>query len=244
MPKKVCYEDLTGKKFGKLNVLEFSHKVKKVRYWKCKCDCGNEKVINGFHLKRGKINSCGCLIKEATRKMGLANKTHGLKHNILYKLWGSIKSRCNNENTENYKMYGARGIKMCEEWSNDPLAFYNWAMNNGYKKGLQIDRIDNYKGYSPDNCRFVTCKENCNNKRNNAKIEKRNCINCDGVFNYKLFNYKKPTRFLGLFCCQNCRYEFYRKKGFNPNTPIEKVLNEDEKCKLQTIICKKESIGK
>ena len=95
------------------------------------------------------------------------NVRHGLykDHKELFNLWQTMKSRCENPKRENYERYGARGIKVCEEW-HEAKNFVEWALNNGYKKGLQLDRIDNNKGYSPENCRFVTATENSRNRRN------------------------------------------------------------------------------
>jgi hypothetical protein len=95
------------------------------------------------------------------------NVRHGLykDNRELFNIWQTMRTRCENPNRENYKRYGARGITVCEEW-NEAKNFVEWALNNGYKKGLQLDRIDNNKGYSPDNCRFVTATENSRNRRN------------------------------------------------------------------------------
>lgn len=94
-------------------------------------------------------------------------KRHGLykEHKNLFVLWQTMKTRCENPERENFERYGARGISVCEEW-HEAKSFVVWALNNGYKKGLQLDRIDNNKGYSPENCRFVTAKENNRNRRN------------------------------------------------------------------------------
>lgn len=95
------------------------------------------------------------------------NPKHGLyrEHKDLFNLWQTMKTRCENPTRDNYERYGARGISVCEEWQ-EAKNFVEWALSNGYKKGLQLDRIDNNKGYSPDNCRFVTPKENSRNRRN------------------------------------------------------------------------------
>lgn len=96
---------------------------------------------------------------------------HGLykKYPQLFNLYQTIKTRCTNPKRYNYKNYGGRGITLCDEWK-EAKNFILWALSNGYKKGLQIDRIDNNKGYSPSNCRFVTNKENSNNRRNKKRI--------------------------------------------------------------------------
>lgn len=104
------------------------------------------------------------------------NFKHGayMRNKRLYGIWSTMKHRCENPKREKYKDYGARGISVCDEWK-DPNRFIDWAMGNGYSNGLQIDRIDNNKGYSPDNCRWVTPKENSRNRRNTV------CITVNGV---------------------------------------------------------------
>ena len=117
------------------------------------CDCGNEKDIVMSDVNRGHTRSCGCLHLEKKPK-------HGLRHTSIYKVWCGINTRCYNKNVEQYKDYGGRGILICDEWKN-PLVFCNWAIENGYKKGLEIDRINNDGNYEPSNCQFITHKENC-----------------------------------------------------------------------------------
>ena len=94
-------------------------------------------------------------------------KTHGMENSRIYRVWCSMKSRCYNENNPSFPHYGGRGIVLCNDWKNDFVAFNQWAMNNGYQDGLTIDRIDNNKGYFPENCRWVTQKiQNRNYSRN------------------------------------------------------------------------------
>src|SRR5574344_98131 len=158
-------EDLTGKRYGKLVAIKYVCKVQDNRNaWLCKCDCGNEKVISEHNLKRGNTTSCGCygnLCRTERAKHRLVNKR-------VYRVWSNMKSRCSNPKATQYKWYGGRGISFASEWS-DFTCFYNWAMNNGYSDDLELDRKDNEKDYSPSNCRFVTHKENCNNRRSNRK---------------------------------------------------------------------------
>lgn len=99
-------------------------------------------------------------------------KSHSYSQERLHNVWRGMKERCNNPKNVSYKNYGARGIKVCPEWENDYENFKKWSFDNGYKEGLQIDRIDNNKGYSPENCRWVTRTDNLRNKGNNVLITK------------------------------------------------------------------------
>lgn len=160
--------DITGNTYGRLKVLKRSENRGKTPMWLCKCECGNETIVDGFCLRHGITKSCGCLQKEVASNL---NKTHHqAKRTKLYNTWCNMKQRCLNPNNPGYKDYGGRGIDICEIWKNDYMEFYNWAISNGYKDGLYLDRIDNDKGYSPNNCRWVTNKENCNNMRKNHLV--------------------------------------------------------------------------
>lgn len=97
---------------------------------------------------------------------------HGLYHTTLYKVWLTMKQRCDNPKSRGYKWYGEKGVKVCEEWQSVEK-FYKWAIQSGYKAGLTLDRIDNSKGYSPNNCRWITMSEQQSNKGNNHFIEYR-----------------------------------------------------------------------
>lgn len=174
-----AFIDLTGQKFGRLTVISlYSRATKKPPQqtkWLCKCDCGNEKIASREGLIKGKTNSCGCLRKEITAKR---RRIHSKTRTRLYKVWISMKARCNNPNNKRYSSYGGRGITICDEWLHDFQAFYDWATANGYDETANfgqctIDRIDNDKGYSPDNCRWVTMAEQNKNKRadNGYKIK-------------------------------------------------------------------------
>lgn len=149
-----------GKRFGKLvSVKEVDPYIlpsgQKNRVVLCKCDCGNTKKVRLLHWKRGLTKSCGCLKKVMN---GKSNTDIGL-------LLKGMKSRVAPYHSERH-LYYDKGIKICDEWLNNFDSFENWCVNNGYKKGLHIDRIDSNKGYNPNNCRFVTPKENANNRCN------------------------------------------------------------------------------
>lgn len=131
----------------------------------CKCDCGNITYIYPYFFINNEIKSCGC-IKHNTPY----NATHKLSRTNLYHIWETMRLRCNSPKNHKYYMYGARGIKVCDEWNNDYLKFREWALNNGYSKGLSLDRIDNNSNYSPDNCRWTTRKQQQRNTRRNVYI--------------------------------------------------------------------------
>ena len=133
-----------------------------------KCDCGSINEYDYFGVKTGHTKRC----LSCSRKIGSENrKTHGKVDHPLYRKWRDMKNRCYNSKVDRYKNYGARGIGLCDEWKNDFGAFYNWAIKNGWKKHLQIDRKNNDENYSPGNCRFVTQIENGFNKTNTYYVE-------------------------------------------------------------------------
>lgn len=157
-----------GDIFGRLTVIEkdaekSGHDV----FWKCRCKCGNIVSIRSSHLANDKTKSCGCYRVEKTIKR---HKTHGHCGESIHNVWMEMGNRCNNVNCKAYKDYGGRGIKVCDEWLSSFENFYEWAIANGYKKGLTIDRIDNNGNYEPDNCRWITHRENCWNRRNTLYI--------------------------------------------------------------------------
>lgn len=170
-------EDIINKRFGKLTVVRFLGKKEiknKSRYfYECKCDCGNIVIRERTNLNSNRMCSCGCYRK-------IQNKKHGLwsYDNKLYAVWQTMKARCLRKTNEKYKDYGGRGITICDEWKNDFVAFNNWALANGYKEGLSIDRIDNNGNYEPCNCRWITNAEQARNKRNNVFIEFNNETHC------------------------------------------------------------------
>lgn len=162
--------DLTGQQFGKLKVLGrapdyVSSNGRRKIMWHCVCDCGNEDVVvRGEDLRSGHTKTCGCSW----------GQLHGKSHEKIYKTWKSMKERCENPNTKSYKIYGAEGKRVCDEWLHDFQAFHDWAMANGYEEGLTIERIDGTKGYSPDNCTWATKTEQMNNIRNNKHLTYNN----------------------------------------------------------------------
>ena len=169
-------QDLTGQRFGRLVVKKFDCLKNGSYYWICKCDCGNEKSIGSCHFKYGKTSSCGCYNREIVSKR---STKHHLTKTRLFKVWRGMIDRCYYKSQKYYKHYGGRGITICDEWKNNFISFYNWAIKNGYdsqaKRGqCTIDRIDNDKGYYPENCRWVDIKTQLNNTSVTKRIFYKN----------------------------------------------------------------------
>lgn len=165
--------DLTGRKFGRLEVIEYAGKNhRNEAVWRCKCDCGKIVDVRSEPLRTGHTKSCGCYRSELDKaKIGKPFVYKHLQRNTrLYSTWCNMKSRCNNKNNTYFSYYGGRGIFVCKEWNDDFSAFAEWAQNNGYSDDLTIDRIDTNGNYEPSNCRFVDMKVQGNNKRNNRII--------------------------------------------------------------------------
>ena len=161
--------DLTGQRYGRLVVLEpTSDRYGNAVVWKCKCDCGNIAYYSVNTLHSGRVVSCGCYNKE---KAKFSNYKHGMCYKNVYRRWCGIKARCYNKNNICYPLYGGRGITMCDEWKNDPEAFCNWALENGYKRYLSIDRIDVNGNYEPSNCRWVSKYQQDINRRDTRYID-------------------------------------------------------------------------
>lgn len=166
------HDGVIGKKFGLLKPLWlvdakpviYSNGAKYTKkHYFCECECGNVVIYEARSLKRGRCPSCGCL-------RGCINRTHGNTKTRLYSIWCNIKTRCCNKRTPKYKNYGGRGITICEEWQKSFQAFYDWAILNGYKDSLSIDRINNNKGYCPQNCRWTDAKTQSRNRTDNNKF--------------------------------------------------------------------------
>lgn len=156
-------KDLTGQRYGRLVVIcrEGSTDTGRAT-WLCKCDCGTVSVKIGKLLVNGHCKSCGCgeyenRVKNCT--------SHKLSNTRLYNIWCGMKQRCYYTKHKDYHNYGGRGIVICDSWKDDFLSFYGWALRNGYNDDLTIDRIDSDGNYSPDNCRWVTAKDQARNTR-------------------------------------------------------------------------------
>ena len=165
---------LEGKQFGRLTVVKRvgSDISKKNAIWECKCECGNTTLVPTCHLTSKHTQSCGCLKKETVND-GQFKTKHGQSHKRPYRIWANMKSRCLNPKNKKYNIYGGRGIFVCDEWKNSFQAFYDWAMANGYKNDLTLDRIDGDGNYEPSNCRWATFSEQ-NKNRKSWKKSKEN----------------------------------------------------------------------
>lgn len=211
---KVCghgcmyMHDLTGKVFYNWTVIEPKKFESQPRTrWLCKCKCGNESYIDSHTLTKGLSKSCGCLGVQNKKKFRYpTNKT-----------LTAMKSRCYNETNVRYKQYGGRGIKVCDEWldvKNGFKNFYEWSLQNGWKEGLTIERIDINKGYCPENCKWIPLFEQASNTSRNRFI----------TYNGKTLTLSQWARELGI-SVKNLSNRIYKgwsiEKAFN--TPIKKI---------------------
>jgi hypothetical protein len=207
--------DLTGKKFGRLAVIqkENSEKGKSVK-WLCQCECGNFVSVQGGSLKAGKTKSCGCYNREVATKLCKERSTHNLSRTPFYIAWLNMKARCENTNKKEYKHYGGRGIKVCDKWKNFEIFYED--MYSSYKRGLTLDRIDVNGNYCKENCRWITIQEQSNNKRSNI-----------------MFTIEEHTDNLKNLCTiYNINY--YTAYGrLLKGLPIERVLKDKLQCGIK-----------
>ena len=183
------FTDLVGKQFGRLTVKKLVGKTKNgMKLWECECSCGKTTIQPTNQLNGGHTKSCGCYSRDVARERFT---THGLRKTQIYKTWAGIKDRTNPNNHNCKDNYRKLGITMCDEWRDNFMAFYNWAIANGYKEEklsngrnkYEIDRIDTYGNYCPENCRWITQKEQMNNQTTN-----------------KFITYKDRTQTLAQWC--------------------------------------------
>lgn len=170
--KNLSKINLEGKVVGMLKVINRVPETKSL--WNCECKCGNKIQLHASRIIDPKRKSCGCILRENHRKFGEKNITHGMTNTKLYKTYRSMLDRCYNSKIKNYKDYGGRGIKVCDEWVQSFENFQKWAMNNGYSESKDrlsqsLDRIDVNGDYEPSNCRWANPKTQTMNKRNTYK---------------------------------------------------------------------------
>ena len=161
--------NLIGKRFGRLTVIDFAEDYvppsnHHVAQWKCRCDCGNEIIVAQNHLRNNHTKSCGCLQKNTVSEK---SKKHGMSKTRHHTIWKSMLSRCKTKTGGSYQNYGGRGINVCQEWADDFMNFYCWAIDSGYAENLYLERKNNNGNYCPENCAWITYKEQQRNKRNN-----------------------------------------------------------------------------
>ena len=158
---------MIGKIFGRLNVIAYAGKDKWGKnLWLCICSCGEDRILGQSILKTGNTKSCGCLKVDLIKK----NAKYPVTDKRLYGAWYNMCARCYDENNKAYVNYGGRGIQVCPEWKDDYSNFLKWALANGYKSSLTIERIDVNGDYEPGNCAWVTRKDQANNRRNNRIV--------------------------------------------------------------------------
>lgn len=193
-------QDNVGKRFGKIYTKEIiREKWKKPKYL-CVCDCGKEKLIDSGSVKRG-ADSCGCF---TSQKITNSNRVHGMSRTKIHSIWKAMKQRCLNPKNQRYKDYGGRGISICDRW----LDFQNFYEDVGdYPIGMTLDRRNNDKGYSPENCRWITYRDNNNNTRRSVYVE-----------------YKGETKTLSQWCTLLGLNNNAMKTRLNYNWDIERAF--------------------
>lgn len=215
MNKKI--KDITGQRFGSLVAKEYSHSKNRLAYWKYQCDCGNTHIarantISYEYKKKNdpQLPSCGCVELTRKTKHGYrkVNNTHP-----AYKAYRAILTRCYNINNKHYQWYGAQGVTICDEWKNNPQAFVEWSINNGWSKGLHIDKdiLCKAKGiyphiYSPETCQWVIPQVNVSHATNrtnygkhpNIKLTQNQVDEIIALYNNKSFNGIELAKLYGV----------------------------------------------
>lgn len=159
--------EMQGRRFGRLTVLSRGPQANKDIKWLCRCECGTEKLVHGTALRRQMTISCGCHRKERMTKHGHASDG---KRNPAYGIWSAMKDRCFNPSNPEYSAYGGRGIVVCDAWRRSFTRFLD-DMGERPSRGHSIDRINNDRGYEPQNCRWATRQEQDRNRRNVRLVE-------------------------------------------------------------------------
>jgi hypothetical protein len=160
--KRIENINMIGVRYNRLVVSSLKFRENNTTFVMANCDCGKEIKVGFAKLKNGHTKGCGCV--------SIGKRTHYKSKHPLYRVWDAIRYRCNNKNASNYMRYGGRGIYICDEWNNDFKKFYDWAVYNNWNNKMQVNRIDNNRGYSPENCNLVNPKENAMNRRSNRYV--------------------------------------------------------------------------
>lgn len=184
--------NLIGQKFGHLTVISEAEKSGKHYRWHCLCDCGKTSIVTTTHLRSGHTKQCSDCGKKSG---GMKRAIHGMRGTRIYKIYAKMIERCTNKNAIGFKNYGGRGISVCKDWINNFKAFHNWAIANGYREDLTIDRIDNNGNYEPSNCRWVTRKQQAKNRRTTIFVNGE-CLKdvCNKLgIKYKMVHYRIKT---------------------------------------------------
>lgn len=206
------YKDITGQKFNRLTALRYVGMNKdKHALWECVCDCGNVVVVQGSNLRSGNTKSCGCYnIDRIKERNHILKRKHGETNTKLFHVWAGMLTRCNNPNAINYCDYGAKGIRVCDEWANDFTKFRDWAYANGYREDLTIDRIDYHGIYEPSNCRWCTAKEQNRNRSSNTLITYKGETHCIADW----------ADIIGM------KYSILQRRLNNPHYTLERAFTE------------------
>ncbi|WP_052399136.1 AP2 domain-containing protein [Candidatus Francisella endociliophora] len=211
-----------GDKYGRLTIIKevethIQPSGQKCRKVLAKCVCGSKKEYRLPDLRSGLTTSCGCYRIE---RISTPRQKYGLRKHPLCNTYYNLMYRCYNSKAINYKYYGGRGITVCDEWRNDFKTFYDWCMDNGYKKGLQIDRIDNDGNYEPSNCRFVTPSDNMLNTRVTGKVKYRG-VHFDKYNNkYKSYiSINSRSKYIGRYATDIEAAKAYDKYVIDNNLP-------------------------
>jgi len=162
----VAMKDERGNRFGRLTVEGLELNAAGRRVWRCLCDCGNVTTVPGHELRQGNTRSCGCLRREMISQR---RRKHGLAGTGIYRSWADMLRRCENPTHKSYSNYGGRGVKVCDEWR-DVETFRDWALSNGWKKSLTIERKDSNGDYMPDNCEWIELGLQPSNTRRNRPV--------------------------------------------------------------------------
>ena len=165
MPTHALFKNLCGQRFDRLVVVLYAGKQKRNHCWKCRCDCGKEKIVAGCNLTSGNSKSCGCLKSKALKER---LTIHGKSKTVEYQIWHSMWDRCRKGNDRKFKDYAGRGISVCERWKDFEAFLADMGPRPSDKHSL--DRENNSKGYSPDNCRWATAKQQSRNTRYNRML--------------------------------------------------------------------------